>query len=155
MSDKQVPFRVLLIEDDHERVTSLATLLLVAGYEVEMAFDSQSAIETAESFRPDVCLVDLNSAWLNIYDLVRCFCERIARPPFLANVTPFSDREAWDSDAEFDVDFTRPSDPVLVVRQLTAFLRNELPTVRTNIRNTPPAKLRLPEPRQPVVRLGK
>src|SRR5882672_2166451 len=92
--------------------TPLATLLLVAGYDVEMAFDGQTAVETAEIFRPDVCLVDLNVPRLNVYELTRCLRERLPQPPLLANVTPFDERDDWDADAEFDLDFTKPSDPI-------------------------------------------
>jgi two-component system, OmpR family, response regulator len=123
MSEKHTPRRVLLIDDDRELTTPLATLLLVAGYDVEMAFDGPTAVETAESFHPDVCLVDVNVPRLNVYDLIRCLRERLDQPPLLANVTPFDACDDWDADAEFDLDFTKPSDPFEVVDQLTSFLR--------------------------------
>ena len=66
MSEKFTPRRVLLIDDDRDLTTPLATLLLVAGYEVEMALDGPTAVETAEAFRPDVCLIDLNVPRLNV-----------------------------------------------------------------------------------------
>jgi len=123
MSEKLSPRRVLLIDDDRELTTPLATLLLVAGYEVEMAFDGPTAVETAESFHPDVCLVDVNVPRLNFYDLVRCLRERLDKPPVFANVTPFEERDDWYADAQFDLDFTKPSDPFVVVDQLASFLR--------------------------------
>jgi DNA-binding response OmpR family regulator len=123
MSENHLPLRVLLINDNREVSAPLATLLLVVGYEVEMAFDGPSAIEAAESFRPDICLVDVNVPRLNVYDLSGCLRERLDKPPFLGNITPFHDRDDWDVDAEFDLDFTKPSDPVLVVEQMSDFLR--------------------------------
>ena len=117
------PRRVLLVDDNREMTTPLATLLLVAGYEVEMAFDGPSAIETAESFHPEICLVDVNVPRLNVYDFARSLRERLDQPPLLGNVTPFSDRDDWDADAEFDLDFTKPSDPLAVVEQLSGYLR--------------------------------
>jgi two-component system, OmpR family, response regulator len=122
MSENQNLRRVLLIDDDRELTTPLATLLLVAGYEVEIAFESPTAIETAESFHPHVCLVDLNVPGLNVYDLIRCLRDRLDQPPLFANVTPFEERDDWDADAEFDLDFTKPSDPFVVVDQLANFL---------------------------------
>jgi two-component system, OmpR family, response regulator len=97
-----------------------------------MAFDGPTAFDTAESFRPDVCLVDLNVPRLNVYDFVRSLRERLDQPPVLANVTPFEERDDWDADAEFDLDFTKPSDPFVVVDQLAHFLRIGLSEERTN-----------------------
>jgi two-component system, chemotaxis family, CheB/CheR fusion protein len=136
MSEEHIPQRVLLIDDDRELTTPLATLLLVAGYEVEMAFDGPTAVETAESFRPDVCLVDTNVPRLNVYDLVRCLRERLDQPPILANVTPFAERDDWDADAEFDLDFTKPSDPFVVADQLGRFLNVGHSEMRTKVPNT-------------------
>lgn len=117
------PRRVLLVDDNRETTTPLATLLLVAGYEVEMAFDGPSAIETADSFRPDICLVDVTVPRLNVYDFARSLREHLDEPPILGNVTPFSERDDWDADAEFDLDFTKPSDALQVVEQLSSYLR--------------------------------
>lgn len=125
--------RVLLIEDNRAMATPLATLLLVAGYEVEMAFDGPSAVETAESFRPDICLVDVNVPRLNVYDLSQCLRERLEQMPILANVTPFCERDDWDADAEFDLDFTKPSDPVVIVEQLSEFLRIDPPKMSKQV----------------------
>jgi two-component system, OmpR family, response regulator len=135
MSEKLNPRRVLLIDDNRELTTPLASLLLVAGYEVEMAFDGPTAVEAVESFHPDVCLVDLNVPRLNIYDLVRCLRERMDQPPLLGNITPFEDRDDWDADAEFDLDFTKPSDPFVVVDQLASFLRVGRSEMRTQVPN--------------------
>jgi DNA-binding response OmpR family regulator len=117
------PRRVLLVDDNREMIMPLATLLLVAGYEVEMAFDGPSALETAESFRPEVCLVDVDVPRLNVYDFARSLRDRLDQPPILGNITPFSERDDWDADAEFEIDFTKPSDPLEVVEQLSSYLR--------------------------------
>ncbi len=116
------PRRLLIINDDRERTMALANLLLVAGYEVETAFDGPSAIESAEAFGPAICLIDVNVPRLNVYDLVRSFCQRLDQLPVLGNITPFSERDEWDADAEFDFDFSNPSDPYHVVEQLSNFL---------------------------------
>jgi two-component system OmpR family response regulator len=133
MSEMVNPTRVLLIDDDRDLTTPLATLLLVAGYEVEMAFDGPTAVEAVASFHPDVCLVDLNVPRLNVYELVQCLRERMDQPPLLGNVTPFEERDDWDADAEFDLEFTKPSDPFVVVDQLASFLRIGYSEMRTKV----------------------
>jgi DNA-binding response OmpR family regulator len=150
MSEKEnLPRRVLLIEDDREVANPLLTLLLVAGYDVEMALDGPTAVETAESFRPDVCLVDVNVPRLNVYELARCFRESLENLPLLANITPFAERDDWDADAEFDLEFTAPSDPLAVVDQLSDFLRNDPTKTRSKVpSDTAQLKLRMPERRR-------
>ena len=144
MSEKTNPRRVLLIDDDRDITTPLATLLLVAGYEVEMALDGQSAIETAESFHPDICLVDANVPGLNMYDLSRCL-RKLEPQPLLANITPFHERDDWDADAEFDLDFTKPSDSLVIVEQLSAYLRTGSPEMSNRLHKTDTqAKTRMP-----------
>jgi len=133
MVEKNLPRRVLLVEDDREMAAAVATLLLVAGYEVEMAFDGETALETAHSFEPQLCLVDLDVPRLNIYDFARSLRDLMENPPFLANVTPFVDRDEWDSDAEFDLDFSRPSDPLHVAKQVIDFLRSDLPKLSSAV----------------------
>jgi DNA-binding response OmpR family regulator len=145
MSEKHVARRVLLVADDRELASPLAMLLIVGGYEVEMALDGPTALETAETFCPDVCLVDVNVPRLNVYDLTRCFREQLEHPPLLANITPFAERDDWDADAEFDLDFTAPSDPFEVVDQLSNYLRTGPAETR---REVPKVQARLPEPRE-------
>jgi two-component system, OmpR family, response regulator len=135
MLEKNLPRRVLLIEDDREMATSLATLLLVADCEVEMALDGETALETAESFEPHLCVVDLSVPRLNVYDFPRRLRERLETPPLLANVTPFAYRDEWDADAYFDLDFSKPSDPAHVAAQVIDFLRSDVPKLRTSGRN--------------------
>jgi two-component system OmpR family response regulator len=146
MSTKNnIPRRVLLVEDDPETAASLATLLGVAGYQVETVFDGETALETAEAFQPDVCLIDVNLARSDGYELARRIREELEHPPLLANVTPFDERDDWDADAEFDLDFTKPSDPFEIVDQLSSFLRKDCAETRTKVHNVKQGRTRLPE----------
>lgn len=51
--------RVLLVEDNRDAALTLQQLLSLLGYEVEVAFDGTTGIETARSFKPDVVVSDL------------------------------------------------------------------------------------------------
>lgn len=51
--------KILVVDDDAGIRQSLARILRGSGYKVEVAADGEQAIATAESFEPDVLLVDM------------------------------------------------------------------------------------------------
>ncbi|NLI78669.1 MAG: response regulator [Candidatus Riflebacteria bacterium] len=51
--------RVLIIEDDPDSGNLLVETLSVEGYEVRLATDGSSVLETVEEFRPDLVLLDV------------------------------------------------------------------------------------------------
>jgi diguanylate cyclase (GGDEF)-like protein len=55
-----VPGRILLIEDDDEQAAILCEMLGEEGYQVERADDGMAGLRRAETFRPDVVLLDVN-----------------------------------------------------------------------------------------------
>lgn len=137
--------RILVVEDDPEISATLAMLLAAAGYEVKTAFDGDSALFAAEAFNPQICLVDVNVPRMSGYELARRLREQMEHPPLFANVTPFDQRDDWDGDAEFDLDFTKPSDPFVVVEQLSDFLSANQAKTRNRVHNNRQAKARMPQ----------
>jgi PAS domain S-box-containing protein len=51
--------RVLVADDNRDTTESLALMLSMKGHEVRTAFDGEEAFAAAESFRPDVALLDV------------------------------------------------------------------------------------------------
>ena len=51
--------RVLVVDDHLDAAHSLAVLLRHMGHEVEYAINGYSALQVADSFRPDVVFVDI------------------------------------------------------------------------------------------------
>jgi CheY-like chemotaxis protein len=51
--------RVLVIEDNIDGARLLAALIRTMGHEVDYAINGYAALKLAESFRPDVVIVDL------------------------------------------------------------------------------------------------
>jgi PAS domain S-box-containing protein len=51
--------RVLVADDNRDMTESLALMLTMEGHEVRTAFDGEEAFQAAESFLPDVALIDL------------------------------------------------------------------------------------------------
>jgi two-component system alkaline phosphatase synthesis response regulator PhoP len=63
-ADKR-PARVLVVDDERLIASTLADILKQEGYEIEMAFSGDDAVEKARDFRPhlllsDVCMPGLN-----------------------------------------------------------------------------------------------
>ncbi|HEV3143684.1 MAG TPA: PAS domain S-box protein [Gemmataceae bacterium] len=64
-------YRILLVDDNRDTVNTMAKLLRFLGHEVETAYDGEEAVAAAESFRPEVVLLDIGLPKLNGYDAAR------------------------------------------------------------------------------------
>jgi PAS domain S-box-containing protein len=69
--------RILLVDDNHDSVESLAMLLEHEGHETNVAYDGGQAVEKAMTWRPDVILLDIGLPVMNGYDA----CRAIRRQP--------------------------------------------------------------------------
>ncbi len=63
--------RVLVVDDENEIRRALGRALSARGYVVEMAADGGEALTQAESFRPDVVVLDLNLPTLDGLEVCR------------------------------------------------------------------------------------
>ncbi len=63
--------RVLVVDDDLDMVTTLATLLELWGYEVRAALDGEATLSTAATFRPDAVILDIAMPRMNGFELTR------------------------------------------------------------------------------------
>jgi len=76
--------RVLVVDDNTQAADTLVQLLSLEGYDVRAAYDVQSALQTASSFRPQCALLDLAlSDEIDGYQLA----QRIRATPGLENTT--------------------------------------------------------------------
>ena len=69
-------YRILVVDDNLAVADSLALVLSLAGNEVQIAYDGQSALETAASFQPDVVLLDIGLPEMNGYEVARQLRQR-------------------------------------------------------------------------------
>ena len=60
--------RILVVDDNRDAANSLAMMLRLMGNETAIAHDGLQALEVAETFRPDVALLDIGMPRLNGYD---------------------------------------------------------------------------------------
>jgi PAS domain S-box-containing protein len=63
--------RILVVDDNKDSARSLAMLLETLGHKTRTAYDGVEAFNEADSFRPDVVLLDLGLPKINGYDTCR------------------------------------------------------------------------------------
>jgi PAS domain S-box-containing protein len=108
------PCRVLVADDNADAATSLAMMLELMGNEVRTAHDGLEAVQVAESFRPELVLLDIGMPQLNGYEA----CRRIRARPHGQDVVVAA-LSGWGQDedkrkshaAGFDRHLTKPLQP--------------------------------------------
>lgn len=75
--------RLMLVDDNVETVSALQKLFLMKGYEVETANDGLAAIALAESFRPDMAVLDIGLPGANGYEVAEALRRQYAGEPLL------------------------------------------------------------------------
>lgn len=76
------PKRVLVVEDNIDSARSTTYLLNDMGHRAEYAINGYAALSIAESFKPDVILLDLGLPGIDGFEV----CRRVKKHPELANV---------------------------------------------------------------------
>jgi PAS domain S-box-containing protein len=123
------PRRVLVVDDNEDAASSLATLLNMTGNETEIAHDGLEAVQAAERFRPDLILLDIGLPKLNGFDV----CQRIREQPWgkemvMVALTGWGqeDDRRRSKQAGFDYHMVKPVDYAALMKLLAA--RAKAPT---------------------------
>jgi CheY-like chemotaxis protein len=86
---------VLVVDDNREFAESCARLLQLAGFEVGIAYDGDSALKVAVESRPSIVLLDIGLPDIDGYEVARRLRSEISLPRFtLIAVTAYSHDEA-------------------------------------------------------------
>lgn len=64
-------FKILVVDDNHDSALSMAMMLSIMGHETRTAHDGEAAVSTAETFRPQVVLLDIGLPKLNGYEVAQ------------------------------------------------------------------------------------
>jgi class 3 adenylate cyclase len=120
------PGRILVADDNAANVKLLEDLLRYHGYEVEAAFDGESALVALRARPPDLLLLDVLMPGLDGYDV----CRAVRADPVLAMlpvvmVTALGDREerVRGLDAGADDFLSKPLNPPELVARVRSLLR--------------------------------
>jgi CheY-like chemotaxis protein len=105
--------RVLVVDDNHDIVESLADVLRLLGHDARTACDGTRALEIAEGWLPELIVMDVGMPGLSGYDVARRLrAEEWGASPVLVALTGWSreeDRERALSSG-FDSIETKPLD---------------------------------------------
>ncbi len=116
------PHRILIVDDEQDTRTMLATILRVAGHETVAVADGLAALEAARSFRPDAVLVDLGLPKMNGYEVARRLREEHkGEKLLLVAVTGYQSDPDRLREAGFDRHLIKPLD----MQQLNAWIAAE------------------------------
>jgi CheY-like chemotaxis protein len=114
-------FRILVVDDNHDSALSLAMMLSIMGHETRTAHDGESAVETAESFLPDVVLLDIGLPKLNGYEVAQRIREQAwGASMFLIAVTGWGQEEDRQRSSEvgLNVHMVKPVEPAALEKLL-------------------------------------
>jgi signal transduction histidine kinase/DNA-binding response OmpR family regulator len=113
--------RILVVDDNRDAATSLAMLLELTGHETRVAHDGLEAVQAAESFRPDVVLLDIGLPKLNGFEVARMMRQQPwGKDMTLVALTGWGQEEdrRMSSEAGFDAHLVKPADPVALTELL-------------------------------------
>lgn len=104
--------RVLIAEDYADISDTFAFVLEAEGHLVEVSRDGLDTIRLAESFRPDVILLDIGMPHLDGYEAARLIRQQMGGAVVLIAVTAWTREEDKRRalDAGFDCHFAKPPD---------------------------------------------
>src|SRR5687767_14338554 len=114
-------FKILVVDDNHDSALSLAMMLSIMGHDTRTAHDGESAVETAESFLPEVMLLDIGLPKLNGYEVAqRIRAHAWGRSMFLIAVTGWGQEEDRQRSSEvgLNVHMVKPVEPAVLEKLL-------------------------------------
>jgi signal transduction histidine kinase/ActR/RegA family two-component response regulator len=115
------PHRILVADDNRDAADSLAAMLRLGGHEVSVAYDGREALALAESFRPEVALLDIGMPRMNGYETAHTLRQRQGSSLLtLFALTGWGqpDDKRRSRAAGFDHHFVKPLDPAEFERVL-------------------------------------
>ena len=106
--------RVLYVEDNRDLADSAVELLRCVGFDARACYDGPTALAEASTFRPDLCLLDLNMPVMDGDELGGRLREQAGgRPLLIVAVTAMGgdeDRRRTEA-AGFRLHLVKPVDP--------------------------------------------
>jgi len=94
-----------VVDDERDGAETLAMLLRMSGYNVCVAFDGHQALREADSFAPDVILLDIGLPRMDGFEVVKHLRARVGhKPPFVVAVTGYGQEEHVRRSQEAGID---------------------------------------------------
>jgi signal transduction histidine kinase/ActR/RegA family two-component response regulator len=120
--------RILVVDDNRDAADSSALFLRLAGHEVRTVYDGPTALTEAQSWRPDVILLDLGLPGMDGYEIARRLrCQPDLQHVLLVALTGWGQEEDRRRSREVGIDqhLTKPVEPEALKMMLLQY-RNSL-----------------------------
>ena len=124
MAPKNAPFkprRILVVDDNADSAKTTALLLKLEGHEVQTTFDGPTAIKAAQTFKPEIVLLDIGLPGMNGYEVAQHLREAPAtKNALLIALSGYGQPEdrRRSQEAGFDHHLVKPAD----MNQLNALI---------------------------------
>ena len=116
-------FKILVVDDNHDSALSMAMMLQIMGHETRTAHDGESAVSTAETFLPEVILLDIGLPKLNGYEVAQRIRETTwGQTMYLIAVTGWGQDEDRQRSSEvgLNLHMVKPVEPAALEKLLAA-----------------------------------
>lgn len=116
-------FKILVVDDNHDSALSLAMMLSIMGHDTRTAHDGESAVQTAETFLPDVVLLDIGLPKLNGYEVAQRIREKAwGESMYLIAVTGWGQDEDRQRSSEvgLNLHMVKPVEPSALEKVLAS-----------------------------------
>jgi len=114
-------FRILVVDDNHDSALSMAMMLQIMGHDTRTAHDGESAVSTAETFLPEVVLLDIGLPKLNGYEVAQRIREKTwGESMYLIAVTGWGQDEDRQRSSEvgLNLHMVKPVEPAALEKLL-------------------------------------
>jgi CheY-like chemotaxis protein len=81
--ERKITSKILIADDNHQNCELLDAYLADEGYQVDMAFDGQQALDAVAKSQPDVILLDIMMPKVSGYEV----CQRLKSDPKTQNIS--------------------------------------------------------------------
>ena len=109
-------FRILVVDDNRDAADTLATLVRMWGYDVQVAYNGPDALQVARDYRPDCILSDIGLPGIDGYRLAALIrAEESLQKTALIAISAYADVEKAKH-AGFDHYLIKPADLFLLER---------------------------------------
>jgi DNA-binding response OmpR family regulator len=115
--------RILIVEDDADAADSMAMVLRLYGYDVDVAGDGPTALQKADD-APDVVMLDIGMPLMDGWGVAKELRQRRTKKrPLIIAVTGRGHKEARlrSYEAGIDVHFVKPVDPAELANLLRRY----------------------------------
>ncbi len=127
MADFDRPARVLIVEDDDGIAQVLQRSLRLEGYDVKVAVDGVAALDAANSFLPDLVLLDLGLPKLDGIDVAKAIRESDDVPILVLTARDAVESRVEGLDSGADDYLIKPFERQELLARIRALLRRRPP----------------------------